>query len=105
MILDAANTNVRLEFVRGIPLWEASPVAGHQLEIDRIRDSIKRIDGSQACACTHLSDTLFRFGEGSLKRPDIAILCQELKPDQLYSALEMIPEAVFCCLFGDDTRS
>lgn len=94
MILDAANANVRLEFVRGVPLWEASPVAGHQLEIFRIQNSIKRIDDSQACACTHLSDTLFKFGEGSLKRPDIAILCQELKPEQLYSALEIVPEAV-----------
>lgn len=94
MILDADNMNVRLEFVRGVPLWEASPVAGHQLEIDRIRDSIKRTNDSQACSCIHLSDTLFKFAEGSLKRPDIAILCQELKPEQLYSALEIVPEAV-----------
>jgi Uma2 family endonuclease len=92
MILDADNMNVRLEFVRGVPLWEASPVAGHQLEIDRIQNSIKELEGNQTCI--HLANTLFKFVDGSLTAPDIAILCQELKPEQLYSALEIVPEAV-----------
>jgi Uma2 family endonuclease len=92
MILDAANSNVRLEFVRGVPLWEASPVAGHQLEIDRTQHSINALEGNQNCI--HLANTLFKFVDGSFKCPDIAILCQALKPEQLYSALEIVPEAV-----------
>jgi Uma2 family endonuclease len=84
--------NVRLEFARGVPLWEASPVAGHQLEVDRIQNSIKELEGNQTCI--HLANTLFKFVHGSLTSPDIAILCQELKPEQLYSALEIVPEAV-----------
>ena len=93
MIMQADRMFIRLEIVRGIPIWEASPVAAHQLEIDRIRSSIKAQDGS-TCACLNIADTLFRFPDGSLKRPDIAILCAPLDPSTLNAALSVIPEAV-----------
>ncbi len=41
LIMQADLLNVRLEIVRGLPVWEASPVAEHQIEVDRIRASIR----------------------------------------------------------------
>jgi Uma2 family endonuclease len=93
LIMQADIMNVRLEIVRGLPIWEASPVAEHQLEVDRIRASItaNRQDG---CKCIHLADVLFRFPDSSLKHPDIAILCALPKKSKLRNALNEIPEAV-----------
>lgn len=92
LILQADQMNVRLELVRGIPVWEASPVAAHQLEVDRIRASIQAHKVSN-CDCFHLADVLFKFQDGSLKRPDIAILCKRPAVPQLQHALEVVPEA------------
>ena len=92
LIMQADLLNVRLEIVRGLPIWEASPVAEHQLEVDRIRASIEAREGSD-CACFHLADVLFKFQDGSLKRPDIAILCDRPSGPQLRRALETIPKA------------
>src|SRR5437868_6708156 len=84
---------IRLEITAGIPTWEAFPGSRHQRMIDRIRVSIKSVQGStNACPCAHLSDVLIRFHDGSLKRPDIAIFCEE-PPDQ-DEALTVIPQAV-----------
>ena len=74
LIMQADLLNVRLEIVRGLPVWEASPVAEHQLEVDRIRASIAR--GDAGCECIHIADVLFKFSDSSLKRPDIAVLCE-----------------------------
>ena len=93
LILQADQMNVRLEIVRGLPIWEASPVAAHQLEVDRIRTSIAT-DEARSCACFHLADVLFKFQDGSLKRPDIAILCKRPEEAALQQALETVPEAV-----------
>jgi Uma2 family endonuclease len=93
LILEADKIGVRLEIIGGLPVWETSPVYFHQIEIDRIRASIKPI-GEQDCGCYHLADTLFRFQDGSLKRPDIAILCQRPTEAEYYSALEYTPQAV-----------
>jgi Uma2 family endonuclease len=93
MIMQADQMNLRLEIVRGIPIWEASPVFAHQAEVDRIRASIKPVEATD-CACIHAADVLFRFPDGSLKRPDIAILCKPPEPAQRQQALTMIPEAV-----------
>ena len=93
LIMQADLLNVRLEIVRGLPIWEASPVAEHQLEVDRIRASIGVHEGSD-CACFHLADVLFKFQDGSLKRPDIAVLCDTPSGPQLRHALEIVPEAV-----------
>jgi Uma2 family endonuclease len=85
---------IRLEITGGVPTWEAFPGSRHQRMIDRIRASIVPIAhrDAPACGCAHLSDVLIRFQDGSLKRPDIAIFCDE-PPDQ-DEALTIIPEAV-----------
>jgi Uma2 family endonuclease len=93
LIREAESINVRLEMISGVPVWEASPVFRHQWHIDRIRASLKKISESD-CGCFSIPDTLFKFPDGSQKRPDIAILCQEPPLEAQDSALEMIPVAV-----------
>jgi Uma2 family endonuclease len=84
---------VKLEITGGIPTWEVSPSSRHQRLVFRIQTSIKPLPKSdKGCACAHLSDVYIRFADGSLKRPDIAIFCQE-PPDQ-DEALTNIPQAV-----------
>jgi transcriptional regulator with XRE-family HTH domain len=84
---------VKLEVTGGVPTWEAFPSLRHQRLVDRIRATIApRGTGSGGCACLHIADVYFRFPDGSLKRPDIAILCTE-PPDQ-DEALTIIPDAV-----------
>ena len=94
--LEADQLGVRLEMVRGLPIWEAHPVWKHQKAIDRIRGTIKPVsqasDTSLACACIHASDVYISFPDGSLKRPDIAIFCRE--PEEEDEAITLIPEAV-----------
>ncbi len=94
LILQADAMNVRLEIVRGMPIWEASPVFRHQFEIDRIRTTIRPLEGQRSCECFHTSDVIFKFPDGSLKRPDIAVLCQMPLPNEIDRALEQIPVAV-----------
>ncbi len=93
LIMQADLMNVRLEIVRGLPVWEASPVFSHQIHVDRIRGTIQRKTDS-SCTCLHVADVLFRFPENSLKRPDIAILCQVPEESQQDKAITVIPEAV-----------
>lgn len=84
---------VKLEITGGVPTWEASPGSRHQRMLFRIQTSIKPIPASdKGCECAHLSDVNIRFPDGSLKRPDIAIFCDE-PPDQ-DEALTNIPQAV-----------
>lgn len=84
---------VKLEITGGIPTWELSPSSRHQRTIDRIRVSIKPLEGGEnRCECAHLSDVYIRFPDGSLKRPDIAIFCAE--PPIQDEALTVIPQAV-----------
>lgn len=40
-LLQADELGLRLEIVRGLPLWEAHPVLEHQCAIDRIRATIR----------------------------------------------------------------
>jgi Uma2 family endonuclease len=47
-----------------------------------------------ACKCQHVADVYFRFKDGSLKRPDIAILCEPPKPSEMFDPLTHVPEAV-----------
>ncbi len=93
LIMQADQMNIRLELIRGLPIWEASPIAEHQMEVDRIRQSIKA-NKNHNCNCFHLADVLFKFPEGSLKRPDIAILCETPDKSLLRNALPLVPEAV-----------
>jgi Uma2 family endonuclease len=84
---------IRLEITGGGPTWEAFPGSRHQRAIDRIRASIKPLPQSGgACECSHLSDVLISFKDGSLKRPDIAIFCAE--PPEQDEALAVVPQAV-----------
>lgn len=90
---------IRLEITAGVPTWEAFPGSRHQRMIDRIRASIEPLaesgpsgNGSASCACAHLSDVLIRFSDDSLKRPDIAIFCEE--PPEQDEALTVTPAAV-----------
>jgi hypothetical protein len=95
-LLRANELGIRLEMVRGLPLWEAQPVVRHQRAIDRIRHTIRPTppvssqDGG--CGCVHLADVYVHFPDGSLKRPDISIFCRE--PDEEDDAVQLLPEAV-----------
>ena len=89
--LRAEELGIRLEFVSGLPIWEAHPVWKHQKAIDRIRATIVP-KGAAGCACVHASDVYVQFPDGSLKRPDIAIFCRE--PDETEDAILLVPEAV-----------
>jgi Uma2 family endonuclease len=93
LIAAADSVNIRLEIVRGVPIWEASPSCQHQIEIDRIRASIKQREGS-TWACLQVADVLFRFPDGSLKRPDIAVMCQAPQVKNPAETLPIVPEAV-----------
>jgi Uma2 family endonuclease len=94
----ADEAGVKLEITDGIPTWEAFPGPRHQKAVGRIFVSVERSSGSD-CACFKLLDTYIKFPDGSLKRPDIAIFCEE-PPDQ-DEALETIPEAVLEVLSKD----
>lgn len=82
---------IRLERVGGLTLWEAQPVVKHQLAVDRIRGSIRKLEAS-GCGCVHLADISVQFTDGSQKRPDVAIFCRV--PDEDESAVTLLPEAV-----------
>jgi Uma2 family endonuclease len=92
--LRAEELGIRLEIVRGLPLWEAHPVYRHQKAIDRIRATIQPsvVEDGRTCACVHVADVYVSFPDGSLKRPDIAIFCRE--PIEEDEAITLVPEAV-----------
>jgi Uma2 family endonuclease len=89
----ADQLGIRLEMVGGLPIWEAQPVLRHQRAVDRIRDSIKPTSSTGAdCGCIHVADIYIQFPDGSLKRPDISIFCEE--PEEQDEAVTLVPEAV-----------
>lgn len=95
--LRAEDFGIRLEIVGGLPIWEPYPVYKHQKAVDRIRATIERTavssesnDGRRDCI--HVSDVYISFPDGSLKRPDISIFCQE--PEDEEAAIKLVPEAV-----------
>jgi Uma2 family endonuclease len=94
--LRADELGIRLEIVAGLPIWEPHPLYRHQRAVDRIRTTIQRGSPSdpqaRRCACVHISDVYVSFPDGSLKRPDIAIFCQE--PTEEDEAIKLVPEAV-----------
>jgi len=84
---------IKLEITGGVPTWEVSPSIGHQRVLSRISSSIEALpDSNKGCACAHYSDIYIRFKDGSLKRPDLAIFCEE--PPNTYEALAVVPQAV-----------
>lgn len=89
----ADQLGIRLEMVGGLPIWEAQPVLRHQRAVDRIRDSIKpTVSTGGGCGCIHVADIYIQFPDGSLKRPDVSIFCEE--PEEQDEAVTMVPEAV-----------
>ena len=91
--LDADELNLRLEIVDGLGVWEFSPAPRHSNAEERIATSIRRLAGTEGdCGCHRYRDTLVRFANGSIRRPDIAIYCAKL-PDT-DEAATAIPEAV-----------
>jgi Uma2 family endonuclease len=89
--LRAEELGIRLEIVRGLPIWEAAPAWRHQRAVDRIRGTIRAREGA-ACPCVHAADVYVQFPDGSLKRPDVSIFCRE--PDEQDDAITLVPEAV-----------
>jgi Uma2 family endonuclease len=84
---------VRLEITSGVPTWEASPGSRHQRIIDLIRATIEpMLESDTGCDCVHYSDVDIRFPDGSFKRPDIAIFCNE--PPLQDESLTVLPCAV-----------
>jgi len=97
IFLSANELGIRLEIVGGLPIWEAHPIYKHQKAIDRIRATIRKVLLSSEskdthCACVHIADVYVSFPDGSLKRPDISIFCQEPKEED--EAIKQIPGAV-----------
>jgi Uma2 family endonuclease len=91
--LIADNAGVRLEIIGGLPIWEALPNLTHQKTIDRIRQTFTASDKlNGGCACLHYADLHIKFPDGSDKRPDISIFCQE--PSETEFAVTEVPEAV-----------
>ncbi len=89
----ADEAGFKLEFVNGIPVWEAFPVIRHQRHLDRIRLSIAPVQlGEGVCRCISYLDIYIQFPEGSIKRPDISIFCEE--PVEQDTMCRTIPEAV-----------
>ena len=93
LLLQADAAGFRLEIINGLHVWEVSPLYRHQVEIDRIRESIRPTPDSD-CNCHNVADVYFHFKDGSFKRPDIAILCRTPLESEMDAALEIIPEAV-----------
>ncbi|MGL4612021.1 MAG: Uma2 family endonuclease [Trueperaceae bacterium] len=91
--LKAEELGIKLEIVSGLAIWEAHPVIQHQMDVDRIRNSLQASKKrGQRCGCFHFADIYVNFPDGSMKRPDISIFCE--MPKERTEATKSIPEAV-----------
>ena len=88
----AEQVGMRIEYVCGIPIWEASPIFRHQKKTLDIQVSLLAHAEASGCACLPIADVTILFPDGSIKRPDISIFCHE--PDEQETACTLIPEAV-----------
>ena len=88
----ADEAGFKLEFVNGIPVWEAFPVIRHQQKTLDIQVSLMFHAKTSGCACLSYSDIYIQFPEGSIKRPDISIFCEE--PVEKDTMCRTIPDAV-----------
>lgn len=92
LLKEADEIGVRLEVVNGLGVWEAHPLYRHQDAALRIVNSIHPLEGAeQRCGCFRALDVVVRFPDGSQKRPDISIFCEEPPAD---TEIEMLPAAV-----------
>ena len=88
----AHEAGIKLEYVNGIPVWEASPVIRHQQKSFDIQVSLLNHAKQSGCECVSVADLTILFPDGSIKRPDISIYCRE--PEEQDTACTQIPEAV-----------
>jgi Uma2 family endonuclease len=94
LLVRGDEIGLRLEYVEGVPVWEAWPAKRHVMATDVIRASIRRTSdvSSSGCGCIHYPDLYVRFPDGSIKRPDIAVYCVD--PPELDEAVTGLPDAV-----------
>ena len=93
LFAEADAMGIKLEVVNGLALWEASPVLLHQSAVVRIIKSMQPIGSHPVgCGCLIYPDVDILFPEGSRKRPDISIFCEE--PTELTTAITQVPAAV-----------
>ncbi|HEX8264920.1 MAG TPA: Uma2 family endonuclease [Pyrinomonadaceae bacterium] len=91
--LTAEELGIRLEIIGKLKIWEASPIYKHQKEIDRIRNSFKKVEkDGNICECIDVADVYVQFPDGSLKRPDISVFCRE--PEEQEEAIKQVPEII-----------
>ena len=88
----AESAGIRLEYVGGVPVWEASPIVRHQIKTLEIQMSLLSYAKQAGCDCLPLADISIRFPDGSIKRPDISVYCS--KPTELDASTSEIPVAV-----------
>jgi len=88
----ANDLGIKLEYVNGLPIWEASPVYRHQKKTLDIQFSMMKHSEELGCACIPVADTTILFPDGSYKRPDIAVYCEE--PTEQDRAITLLPRAV-----------
>lgn len=88
----ASDLGIKLEYVNGLAIWESSPVYRHQKKALDIQVSILRNAEPGGCACIPVADTTVLFPDGSYKRPDIAVYCEE--PEEQDKAITILPRAV-----------
>lgn len=94
LLVQADEVGVRLEMVGGTSVWEAFPGVKHQGTVNRIvRSLIKNESLHQGCVCHTYPDIYIRFPDGSLKRPDLSIYCEEI--EEVSGATDQVPTAVF----------
>ena len=86
------QAGIKLEYVNGMPVWEAMPVYRHQKKTLDMQVSLLANAAHDGCACIPVADVTILFPDGSLKRPDIAVYCTE--PTNQDKAVTALPEAV-----------
>jgi Uma2 family endonuclease len=94
LFLAADEAGIKLEWVQGTPTWEAFPALRHQRAVERIAASVQpsKKQSEEGCRCEAVRDVYIRFPDGSFKRPDLSIFCEEL-PDT-DEAVEVVPDAI-----------
>ena len=88
----AHEAGIKLEYVSGIPVWEASPVIRHQQKSFEIQVSLMNHAKQSGCECVSVADLTILFPDGSIKRPDISVFCSV--PQEQDTACTVMSEAV-----------
>lgn len=91
--IQADQAGIKLEIVQGTTTWEAFPASRHQRKVRDLNRSIRPSPSiKNLCGCHYLDDVYIRFPDGSIKRPDISMFCDE--PPISDEALDVVPGAV-----------